>query len=194
MNERQEETLVLFLSPQSAHCSRRFSKTLVFSSVCFSPRCQPVGCLEAEKSYSYPSVSKLSQSNQLSLPWRGYWCLPWRYFTETPITLCCGSRQPAQSVLPLEPVERCRHRRRTGHLTSPGPLDRMKELFEVLVSLRQKSELRLLARTRCQMLRQVRVGKMNLTLPLLYLSWGVCDFLHPMSKPWFLFYSMGKQN
>lgn len=186
MNERQEETLVLFLCPQSAHCSRRFSKTLVFSSVCFSLRCQLVGCLEveAQKSYSYPSVSKLSQSNQLSLPWRGYWCLPWRYFTETHITLCCGSRQPAQSVLPLEPVERCRHRRRTGHLTSPGPLDRMRELFEVLC----------LAWTRCQIFRQVRGGKMNLTLPLLYLSWEGCDFLHPMSKPWFLFYSMGKQN
>lgn len=78
----------LFLCPQSAHCSRWFCKT--FSSVCFSLRCQPVGCLETEKRYSYPSVSKLSQSNHLNLPWGGYWCLSWRCFTETCIALHCG--------------------------------------------------------------------------------------------------------
>lgn len=45
MNEKQEEAWILFLCPQSSHCSRWFSKTLVFSSL----RCQLVGCLEPRK-------------------------------------------------------------------------------------------------------------------------------------------------
>lgn len=45
MSEKQEEAWILFLCPQSSHCSRQFSKTLVFSSL----RCQLVGCLEPRK-------------------------------------------------------------------------------------------------------------------------------------------------
>lgn len=90
LNERQGETCILFLCPQSAHCSRWFYKTLVFSSVCFSPRCQLVGCLETEKRYSYLSVSKFSQSNQTNLLWGAHWHVPWRCFTKTHITLHCG--------------------------------------------------------------------------------------------------------